>query len=159
MSQNPLITYLNDHLAGGNAALEMLERLIEYMHGAKEEPELREILREIEEDKSVLVGILHKAGGKESRVRSAAAFLAEKLGQAKMALDDPGGGEFRNFQALEALALGIQGKAALWRALGEASRNEPTLNGDYVALERRAQNQFQRVDGLRLRLARAALSS
>lgn len=159
MSRVPLTTYLNDHLAGGNAALELLEQLIEHMQDTDGKAELKQIEAEITEDKSVLLAILKGSGGKESRVRSAAALVAQKIGQVKVALDDPGSGEFRNFEALEALALGIQGKAALWRALDEVKRSVPQLDRDYASLERRAQDQFERVDRLRLSLARKALSS
>ena len=158
MSPVPLTTYLNDHLAGGNAALELLEQLIEHMQDPDDQAELRQIEAEIAEDKSVLLAILKGSGGKESRVRSAAALIAQKIGQVKVALDDPGDGEFRNFEALEALALGIQGKAALWRALDEVKRSVPQLDRDYESLERRAQDQFERVDRLRLSLAHKALS-
>jgi hypothetical protein len=150
---------LNDHLAGGNAALELLEQLIEHLRGTEAEAELRQIQTEITEDKSVLLDVLRRSGGKESRVRSAAALVAQKIGQVKVAWDDPGDGDFSNFEALEALALGIQGKAALWRALAEVKRGMPGLDRDYQALERRAHDQFQRVDRLRLSLARKALSS
>ena len=159
MSQTPLTTYLNDHLAGGNAALELLEQLIEQVRDTEAEAELRQIEAEITEDKSVLLAVLKRSGGKESRVRSAAALVAQKIGQVKVAWDDPGDGEFRHFEALEALALGIQGKAALWRALAEVKHGVPELDSDFGALERRAQDQFQRVDRLRLSLARKALSS
>jgi hypothetical protein len=73
--------------------------------------------------------------------------------------DDPGSGEFQMLEALETLALGIQGKAALWRALAAASGRLPEVQQlDFAALEERARNQFQRVDTLRLKAAPGALS-
>ena len=159
MSQSPLVTYLNDHLAGGTAALDLIDHLLKDQP-REQESELKELRAEIDEDKALLLRILEQVGGRESGVRAAAARLAGKLGQAKLLLDSPGGREFRDFEALEGLALGIQGKAALWRALAVLAGTVPDLAPhDFAGLERRAQEQFQRVDRLRLDAVRKALSS
>lgn len=159
MSRETLITYLNDHLAGSVAALELLDHLVRLQRGMAGERELAAVRTEVEEDQQTLQSLLREVGGKESRVRQVAAWLTEKLGQAKLRLDDPGSGELQILEALETLALGIQGKAALWRALGTASAQLPQARHlDFAALEERAQNQFQRIDRLRLQAAPVALS-
>jgi hypothetical protein len=160
MSQDALATYLNDHLAGSVAALELLDHLISQEQGTERGTELVQIRADVEEDQKTLLRGLREVGGKESRVRSALAWLTEKIGQAKLRLDDPGTGKLQLFEALEALALGIQGKAALWRALASASTRLPQLRIlDYTKLEQRAIDQFNRVDRLRLQVAPVALSS
>jgi hypothetical protein len=159
MSRDGLTTYLNDHLAGSVAALALLDHLLGLQRGTASERALAAIRREVEEDQAVLEALLGELGAKKSRVRQAAAWLTEKLGQAKLRLDDPGSGELRMLEALEALALGIQGKASLWRALSAASGHWPQVqHPDFSALERRAVSQFQRVESLRLQAAPAALS-
>jgi hypothetical protein len=157
MSRDNLTTYLNDHLAGSVAALELLGHMIRLQRGTPGERLVDEIRREVEEDQKTLQGLLREVGGKESRVRQAAAWLTEKLGRAKLRLDDSGSGDFEMLEALETLALGIQGKAALWRGLAavhlpQAGRLDP------AALEQRALKQFERVEAMRLQSARAALS-
>jgi hypothetical protein len=159
MSHDGLTTYLNDHLAGSVAAVELLDYLIKLQPGSAVERELAAVRAEVEEDQKTLQSLLREVGGKESPVRKAAAWLTEKLGQAKLRLDDPGNGELRVLEALEALTLGIQGKAALWRALAAASAQLPQLQQlDLAALEQRALKQSQRIDSLRLRAAPKALS-
>jgi hypothetical protein len=159
LSHEGLIIYLNDHLAGSVAALELLDHLIRVQPGTAGARTLAVLRTEVEEDQQTLQSLLREVGGKESRVRRGAAWLAEKLGQAKLRLDDPGRGELQTLEALETLALGIQGKSALWRALAVASVHLPQVrHRDFAALEERAQNQFQRVDSLRLQAAPAALS-
>jgi hypothetical protein len=159
MSRDSLTTYLNDHLAGSLAALELLDHLIGLQRGNPGERALAEIRSEVEEDRKTLQGLLQDIGGKESRIRQAAAWVTEKLGQAKLHLDDSGSGELPALEALETLALGIQGKAALWRALAAAAtRVRPLKHLDYATLEQRALRQFQRVEDLRLQAARTALS-
>jgi hypothetical protein len=153
-----LTTYLNDHLAGSVAALELLDHLID----SHEEPDravLRELRNEISQDRQVLQRLLGDLGGKESLARKTAAWLTEKLGRAKLQVDDPGTGELRRLEALEALALGIQGKLSLWRALAVLERVPHLVSLDLAQLQARATGQFDRVEQLRLRVARSALAS
>jgi hypothetical protein len=160
MTHGSLTTYLNDHLAGSVAGLELLDHIIQLRRGSALESPLIVIRSEIEEDQKVLQALLHGVGGSESRVRQAAAWLSEKLARAKLRIDDGGSGELQLLEALEALALGIQGKVALWRALQAASSRLPAPQRlDFAALEQRALSQFERVDRLRLQAASSALSS
>jgi hypothetical protein len=58
---------------------------------------------------------------------------------------------------LESVGLGIQGKLALWRALEAVAGSIPQLGSlDLAGLQKRAVDQFARVDRLRLQAARAA---
>jgi hypothetical protein len=158
MKNKVLTTYLNDHLAGSVAALELLDHLAALHSGPDRERLFLALRSEVEQDQNVVQGLLEGVGGKESRVRQAAAWLTEKLGQAKLKLDDPGSGELRVLEALETLGLGIQGKLALWRALSAAADGVPQLKAlDFARLERRATEQHERVEAERLRIARVAL--
>jgi hypothetical protein len=158
MSSNSLSTYLNDHLAGSVAALELLELLAELQRGTDREQLFRSLRGEVEEDQKVLQQVLIKLGGKESRVRKAAAWLTEKIGEAKLKLDDPGNGELRVLEALETLGLGILGKQALWRALAATADRLPQVQDlDFQRLQRRATQQHERVEAQRIQAARSAL--
>jgi hypothetical protein len=152
-----LTTYLNDHIAGSVVALELLDHLIHLEEA--DQPLLADLRSEIEEDQKVLIRLLGDLGGKQSPARKVAAWLTEKLGQAKLRIDDSGSGDLRALEALETLALGIQGKLALWRALQTVQGSIPSLAAlDYQRLETRALDQFTRVDRLRLQAARRALT-
>lgn len=152
-----ITTYLNDHLAGSVAALELLDYLVALHQGPDRRP-LTDLRTEIEEDQKVLQQLLRDLGGKESQVRKAAAWLTEKLGQAKLRFDDPGTGDLRVLEALETLGLGIQGKLSLWRALASVAGEIPQLSGlNLPQLQERAADQFERVDALRIQVARTAL--
>jgi hypothetical protein len=159
MSSSSLTIYLNDHLAGSVAALELLEHLGALHRGTEREKLFQSLRREVEEDQKVLQQVLDQVGGKESRVRKAAAWLTEKIGEAKLKLDDPGNGELRVLEALENLGLGIQGKMALWRALAVTADRLPQLRYlDFDHLQRRAIQQYERVEAQRLQVARLALA-
>jgi hypothetical protein len=153
-----LTTYLNDHLAGSVVALELLDHLAQLHRGTERERLFQNLRREVDEDQKLLQQMLEQLGGKESRVRKAAAWLSEKIGEAKLKLDDAGDGELRVLEALEALGLGILGKLALWRALAAIADRLPQLrNLDLDSLQRRATQQHEQVEAQRIRVARVAL--
>ena len=157
MNRDLLATYLNDHLAGSVAALELLDRLHRLSRGTNQEQLFASLREEIEEDQEIVKLLLRAVGGKESMARKAAAWLTEKIGEAKLDLDDSGSGQLRLLEALETLGLGIRGKLGLWRALGTAASAEPEIGRlDLPRLERRARDQFDRVEAQRLLAARAA---
>lgn len=153
-------SYLNDHLAGSQAAVELLEHL-EHAHKASPIATFAAVLRtEIEQDRRELKNLMERLGVTLSSVRQAVAWLSEKLARIKLTLDDPRGDQLHLHEALEALSLGIEGKRLLWLALAEGAQSNPALRGpDYPRLVRRAEDQRQRVETLRLDTARAILGS
>ena len=158
MSHEVITTYLNDHVAGSVAAVELLDHLIDLHSGADREL-LTELRTQVQEDQRVLQQLLHTLDGKESPIRKAAAWLTERLGQVKLRIDDTGNGELRMLEAFETLALGIQGKLSLWRALAAVGDRLPVLASlDLSRLQMRASDQFNRVERLRLKAAERALS-
>ena len=160
MGKEILATYLDDHLAGSVAAIELLDHLRQLTRGTERERLFTSLQSEVEEDQKVVRELLRRVGGKESRTRKAAAWLTEKVGEVKLKLDDPGGGDLRLLEAFEILELGILGKLGLWQALGVAADLVPEVGKlDLGTLERRAREQHDRVEVERLRVARAAFGT
>jgi hypothetical protein len=158
MTSIPLHTYLNDHLAGSVAALDLLDHLRET--GAPGAEFLTALRDDIAADQQVLQDLLRAVGGEESRVRQAGAWLTAKFGELKLRVDDPKGNGLRYLQALETLALGIHGKLALWTALGALrDRIAQLADLDLARLKQRAHDQFDRVESRRVAAARAALAA
>jgi hypothetical protein len=158
-----LDTYLNDHLAGSVGAVELLDHLLEVHQRSQYFAFLSALREDIGADQLVLQGFIRDLGSKESDVRKAGAWVAEKFSRMKLRLesDDDGFGLFLTF---EAIALGISGKEALWKALAAAddlaTDDLPELQIlDYEGLVSRARDQFERVEAKRLELARQALSA
>jgi hypothetical protein len=84
--------------------------------------------------------------------------MAEKFGRAKLGSGSETYG-LPLLQALETLAVGITGKRLLWRALGQVRETNPVLQRtDFAALEKRASEQFERVEAARLKIATATFS-
>src|SRR5437660_532945 len=64
--------------------------------------------------------------------------------------------DFEMFESLELLALGIQGKLCLWKALQTASKRDSRLREyGFNELISRAQQQYDTVENQRLNLAQA----
>src|SRR4051812_33300387 len=110
MAASNLAVYLNDHLAGSVAGIELVADL-ESAH-AKDAlgPVLGRLRAEIEADQKTLEGLMERLGVGKSVPRRVAGWLAEKAAQLKLLADDPSGGPLRRLEALEALVLGITGK-------------------------------------------------
>lgn len=148
-----LATYLNDHLAGSTAALELLEHL-ERGHPDLA-PFLKGLRHDIELDRAELEVLIARVGAKQSTPRQAAAWVAEKFARLKMAVDDLSGSRLRLLESLEAVAIGIHGKGSLWRAL----KVVPAAAGpDYDRLIARADEQRGRIEAARLDAARRAFT-
>jgi hypothetical protein len=158
MTTNPLHTYLNDHLAGSVAALELLDHLRE--SGTPDSEFLTTLRAEIVADQQVLQDLLRAVGGEESRVRQAGAWVTAKLGELKLRVDDPRGIGLRYLQALETLTLGIQGKLALWTALEALRDGVAEINAlDLPRLKQRARDQHAMVEARRVAAARSGLAA
>lgn len=155
-----LARYLNDHLAGSVAALEMLNHLIAERAGTADEAVLVALRGEIEASRETLEAVMAEMGVATSQPRQATAWLVGKLSELKLRLDDPDDGALRRLEGLEGLGIGIEGQRSLWRALEAAADGVPTLpRVDYAALARRAEEQRQTVETLRLRAAREVIDA
>jgi hypothetical protein len=158
MGNKQIATYLNDHLAGSVAALELLENLEAAHAGMPLARFLVELREDITADRQELEALMSRLHVAQSRTRKATAWAVEKLSGLKLRLDDPAGGALRLLQALEAAALGIEGKEALWCALRAVAAEATELQGvDYDRLVKRAEEQRRRVEEVRLEAAKKAL--
>jgi hypothetical protein len=158
MADEHLATYLNDHLAGSVLAIELLEHL-EAEHAESSVGKFAAELRaDVAADRQELESLMERLHVSESRTRKASAWLAEKMTEVKLHLDDSAGGPLRLLEAYEAVAIGIDGKRALWHSLAAAAEDAPSLRvADYERLAQRAFEQRRRVETVRLEAARRAL--
>ena len=155
MSKEELPVYLNDHLAGSVGALELLDHLIETYKGQPLEEFFQNLHDDIHADQETLQDLIERIGEKESAVRKAGAWVAEKVSRAKIRLSDSEKNQLGLMHALEGLVLGITGKRALWTALAVAADAVPELRElDYSRLQERATEQCDRVEARRLEVAR-----
>ena len=157
MADEQIATYLNDHLAGSVVAIELMEHLEAAHAGTPLERFFAELRADVMADRKELEALMSRLGIQESGARKATAWLTEKITEIKLRLDDPAGGALRLLEALEALSLGIEGKRGMCLALAAAAEVAPGLKAiDYERMKRRAEEQRQRVEEVRLHAAKAA---
>lgn len=155
---DPLNTYLHDHLAGSHFAIQLLDSLQEQYRDEELGNFAAALQVEIKEDRETLQRIADEVGQGPVDLTEVTGWLAEKASQIKLERDNSGGG-LGTFEALETLTLGIRGKLALWKALqviGEVDVRVPDL--DFQGLAARAEDQFARVEVQRLLLARVTFT-
>jgi len=151
----PLITYLQDHLAGAQFALALLDDLTQQQVDLPSAELAALLLPEIDEDRTVLEDVVGKLDASTSTLKEATAWFTQKASRAKLNISQ----HFGIFEAVELLSLGVLGKRALWRALHELQgRDGLTFDLDLDELIRRAEQQHARLETLRLALSRRALS-
>lgn len=150
--------YLNDHLAGATAGLELARRARGEYPGTDLGAFLTGLADEIEEDRETLERLMARVDAGPDRLKLAAAWAAEKVGRLKLNGRLRGQSPLSPLVELEGLALGISAKAGLWRMLRELG--EPRLAGtDFDALVARAERQLAELEGHRIAAGRAALRS
>ncbi len=152
-----LDSYLNDHLAGSVGALELVDHWIKLCDRKPLAEFLAGLRKEIEADQKTLRELMRTLGTKESSIRPAGAWVAEKFSRARLAIAGEEIGGLGLVLALETVVVGITGKKLLWRALA-ASDLPRKANIDFVKMEKRADEQIARVELERMRAAREAFS-
>jgi hypothetical protein len=110
MTHAPIATYLQDHLAGAVAAIELLQHLEQAHTGSDTGRFLTALRADVAADRAELETLMERLGIAQSGPRKAMAWLAEKLTQLKLRLEDEGGGNLRLLEALDALAGGSRRK-------------------------------------------------
>lgn len=151
MPDEQVATYLNDHLAGSVAAIEILEYLERMHHGTTEEHFFTDIRDNVISDQAELEAMMARLGVGASATRKAGAWFASKLTEFKLGIDAAEGGPLRALEAMEILTMGIDGKRSLWRAMQESLDVLPELaDVDFDRLIERAEEQRSRVEHARL---------
>ena len=157
-SDDYLATYLDDHLAGSAAAIELVERWRARGVSAAVTALLEELEEELRTDQQTLIDVRARLGSAPSVAKPIAGWLAEKIARLKLAFVSEAAERFAALESLELLQTGIQGKRAMWALLQELTARQPRLQGvDYGVLILRAQAQYTRLDEKRMDLARVVL--
>jgi len=134
--------YLNDHLAGATLGTDLARQIRDRHQGTPLGATMAPLAAEIEHDRRMLVDLMERMGTYQNPVKQAAGWLAEKASRVKFAGVLSGEPEQGAFMALESLALGVEGKASMWRNLQEVADEYPPLATTNLAeLRERAESQ------------------
>jgi hypothetical protein len=159
MAEQPIHVYLNDHLAGATAGVDLAKQASERHDG-----ELREFFAqladEVSADYNTLTSLMDQMDAHASGAKEVLAKAGSEISDTKFSgesTDDP---EFGTFITLETLSIGVEGKLCMWKALKVVADDYPELSSaDIDTLIERAQSQRDKIEGKRLEVASTALSS
>ena len=147
--------YLKDHYAGGIGAIELLEHLSKSHENESLKHFFSELLAEVKIDHETLSRLMRALEVDDSSIRNAGAWIAEKIGRAKLGPSANNKDSLRDLQALETLFMGVTGKILLWGALKTLNGKHPSMDQfDFAGLENRAIKQLESIETKRLELAR-----
>jgi hypothetical protein len=140
-----LAVYLNDHLAGSTALIELVRRAAREHAGTELGGFLVKLQAEIAQDRQALRRVMDAAGARPSVAKVTVAWVAEKAGRGKLNGRIMGRSPLSPLIELEAVEVGIYGKLLLWRALRDR-RPPGSAAVDVDALIARAERQLDEVE-------------
>ena len=139
-----LATYLRDHLAGADTAIQIVQGLSDAHRGGPEGALFESLYDQFREDRGVVEGILADLGYTS---RSAKRLAGRATGSALRVVAGGAPGELALFRTLEALAIGVQGKRCLWRAAQAlVGLPHPPGRRSFVELEADAVRQWETIE-------------
>ncbi|UQX04248.1 hypothetical protein [Streptomyces sp. RerS4] len=146
--------YLNDHLMGSGAGVRLIRRIRDRHSGTPIAPDLDTLVRELDEDQESLRRVINDLDVPVSRVREAVGRLAEAAGRLKLNGRLVSRSPLSDVLEFEGMLLGVEGKAACWRALRAVADVDPRIAAaDMDRLLARADAQSRTLEELRHRRA------
>jgi hypothetical protein len=154
-----LAIYLNDHLTGATAGLDLARRAQGSNAGTPIGNFLAGLTVEIEQDKRDLERIMERLDVGKDRLKLGAGWAAEKAGRLKLNGRITSYSPLSRLLEVEGLLLGVAGKRAAWLSLLELAPTEPRLDeADLRRLLSRADTQLRELNEHHAEAARQALS-
>ena len=149
--------YLNDHLAGAVGGADLAKRLADADSHLVGGQVLNRLAAEIEEDRQTLLDIMAALEVPVRRYKTWAAWAVEKVGRLKFNGRLLSRSPLSKLIELEAMRLGVEGKAAGWRTLRARAEHDVRLDEDRLdELIDRATRQIDALERLRVRAAAEA---
>ena len=146
--------YLSDHLAGSVAAIDLIEKLRDQDEGTPLAAFMSGLKPEIEADQAVLKQLIDRIGEPKNPVKQAGGWVMEKLTRVRFDERVTRSADLSRLLELEMLAVGIEGKLCLWRALRALAGSRPELAAlDLDSLIGQAEQQRDSVEEHRVQAA------
>jgi hypothetical protein len=153
-----LSIYLNDHLTGATGGVDLARRLARSFQTTAHADALRDLAGEIDEDRETLLRIMARLDVRPSHPKIAAGWIAEKAARLKLNGRLIHRSPLTSIVELEAMYLGVEGKAAGWRTLRTLAALDSRIEiSEIDALLERAERQAALLDELRLAAVAAVL--
>jgi hypothetical protein len=136
-------TYLREHLAGADTAIEMVKGLRDAYRDTPEGALFGSLYEQFRDDRAAVEGILAALG---DTPHSAKRFAGRATGKALRIAAGGRPGDLSLFRTLEALAIAVQGKRCLWRAAQARAALPHPGRRSLVELEADAVRQWEAIE-------------
>ncbi|MFD0266516.1 hypothetical protein ACFVGY_07965 [Streptomyces sp. NPDC127106] len=145
-----LAVYLNDHLTGANAGVSLIRRMVRHHRGSPMEPQLERLAAQIAEDRDSLREVMTALDIPAMHARTVLGRIGEMASRLKLNGRLVSRSPLSDVIELEAMRLGVEGKAALWRSLQSIATTDARLDRSCIdRLLERAQRQAGLLESLR----------
>ena len=152
--------YMSDQLALGVVWRELARRTLGASEGTPDGDVLRRVADAIAEDVATFAQMMRRLGFSTRTPKVAVAILAERAGRLKLNGRIVKRSPLSQFQELDVLVMGIEGKVLLWQNLRDGAGLGARLpDVDFERLVERAREQRALLEPLHARAAREALRS
>lgn len=146
--------YLNDHLAGATAGVDLFRRAAAPHRGSELGNTLQRLLAEVTEDRTALLDMMKALGVPVRRYKVYAGWVAEKAGRLKLNGHLLDRSPLSTLVELEGMRLGVEGKEAGWRTLRIVADRDGRLDAQRLdGLLARARQQADTLEELRVTAA------
>lgn len=159
MNDRLLASYINNHLAGSVAGIELARRCLVSSRGTELGIFLQQLVHEMEEERSLLKQLLDKLGLPEQSVKKLGAWVFEKLGEIAI------GDYARKHPALaqvfelEGVLLGSTARHGLWTLLEICRGTDERINFiDFGFYRSRAEKHCRELERHRQMAARGVFT-
>jgi len=159
MAYESIEVYLNDHLAGATAGVNLVEQAADRHRSDDLGEFFAPLAAEIKADLETLETLIEDMNVDKSASKVALAEVGSKVAAPKFNAEGAGNKHLGDFVTLETLSIGVEGKRCMWVALQAVADAYPELGAlDLSALEGRAQNQRDQLESKRNEFAPLALT-
>lgn len=157
MDRKLLSIYLQDHMAGAVAGVELARRVAGSNREGPYAEELGAVCDDIEQDREALGRVMKALDVRSNPIKLGSAWAGEKLGRLKLNGRLASYSPLSRLVEIEGLIIGVSGKLELWRTLRAIADSAPELKElDLRTLGRRAEAQRKALERLHDRAAHDA---
>jgi hypothetical protein len=159
LDEKLLGSYLNDHLGGATAGLELARRAAGQNKGNRFGEFLENLVEEIAQDRESLVHLMDRLGIGKDSLKVVLGWAGEKAGRLKLNGRLLGYSPLSRLVELEGLTIGVRGKLSMWECLKAVSDLDPVLTRfELDTLIARAEAQLEGLRRERIAAAELALT-
>jgi hypothetical protein len=123
----PLHVYLNDHRSGAMMGVALAGKLRSRFEGTDRGPFFTQLAADVEADLGTLDTLMASLHARPNVVKHAGGWVAEKVSRLKLNPWFNGSERLTVMLEIEVLALGVEGKQAMWRSLQAVADTTPEL--------------------------------